>query len=295
MSNRITAGEALIGKLSAKRARIAGADMPAYKGKSFYVDSIAGSNSNNGKSWDKSFRTLTYALTKVDDYSTLWASGRFQEQVVVPQGLDYFSLMSGSRMRRSAHIEGSDTAPLVDVYAQNFYMEGFYLEPNNDAAAVRLVRGTSEAEGEANGATLVNLEIWTGRYGIDFKAAPHDVAILGGSIRNLRATGATAIIVSSASETFPKKAYIYGVRLQGNVNHIVGAFSDSVIEACKVADGANNAATTQKIDLLNGTDNQVMGNWLGGTYSIAGGYRAGTNDDWVGNFLAGGISTANPA
>lgn len=293
--NRITGSEGLFGKVNTKLLRVAGADIPAYKGKSFYVDSVSGKNTNNGKSWDKPFLTLAYALTKMEDRCTLWVSGRFQEQVIVPQGLDYFSMIAGSRMRRSAHIEGMDTAPLVHVKAKNFYMEGFYLEPNNDAAAVKLTRAAVVANGEANDATLVNLEIWTGKYGIDLDGAPNDVAIIGGSIRNLRASGGTAIFVSSAAQVFAKHTYIYKVRMQGNVNHIVGAFSDSIIEGCVLADAGNGATTTSKIDLNGGTDNQVVGNFLAGIYSIAGGYRAGTNDDWVGNFLAGGVSTGNPA
>jgi hypothetical protein len=33
-----------------------------------------------------------------------------------------------------------------------------------------------------------------------------------------------------------------------------------------------------------GDDNHVVGNYFGGDYSIAGGYRGGAADEWYGNF-----------
>jgi hypothetical protein len=63
--------------------------------------------------------------------------------------------------------------------------------------------------------------------------------------------------------------------------------------------GAEGAVTTTGCNLsgTNSGANQVHGNYLGGTYSSAGGgYTVGTaGDDWAGNFNIAGITAANPA
>lgn len=61
------------------------------------------------------------------------------------------------------------------------------------------------------------------------------------------------------------------------------------------ANGANQNAD-EKLNLAAGNDNMVTQNKLGGTYDNSGGYVAGTNDDWGGNYnvLTGGVTAALP-
>ncbi len=67
------------------------------------------------------------------------------------------------------------------------------------------------------------------------------------------------------------------------------------------ASGTIASVTTTKLSLFGTTGsgtgaNLVHGNYFGGTYSAAGGYIVGsTVDDWSGNFVIAGITTANPA
>lgn len=67
------------------------------------------------------------------------------------------------------------------------------------------------------------------------------------------------------------------------------------------AGAVNTNVTTTKINLQGATGtssgaNQVHGNYFGGTYSHAGGYTEGASgDDWSGNYLIAGLTTALPA
>lgn len=67
------------------------------------------------------------------------------------------------------------------------------------------------------------------------------------------------------------------------------------------ASGSVASVTTTKLSLagVSGTSsgaNLVHGNYFGGTYSAAGGYIVGvTVDDWSGNYVIAGITTANPS
>ena len=77
-----------------------------------------------------------------------------------------------------------------------------------------------------------------------------------------------------------------------NLRHIVARMRQSVIRRNQFAEiglaPAGGALTaTVKIDLSGGANalwNLVTGNQMPGDYSNTGGYTAGTNDNWVGNF-----------
>lgn len=92
---------------------------------------------------------------------------------------------------------------------------------------------------------------------------------------------------------------IRGIYLNGRVclvsgNHIAQA-------GITAAGSVNTNVTTTKVNLsgVSGTSsgaNQVHGNFFGGTYSIAGGYTpAASGDDWSGNYVVAGVTTALPA
>ena len=287
--------------MTTRQLSIGGARIPALRGNHFFVDYDLGNNGFSGKSWDKAWATITYALANVSDWDTLWVVGRGSEETLtIPVGLDHFTLRGASVGQRSWHLEnnaGAVTDANIRCRAQAFTLMDVFIEPPAGGAAVVLVRDASEAVAKANYATLVNVNIWTGKYGVDLQGAPHGFTMVGGSIRNLRADGATAIKVSSQSVTFPYRAHLKRVVFKGNVNHIVGGFADSVFEELILsAKASSNNDTTTKLDLRNGSSNDVFECQLGGTYSEAGGYYAsGAEDNWIGNFGSAGVTTGNPA
>lgn len=77
-----------------------------------------------------------------------------------------------------------------------------------------------------------------------------------------------------------------------NASHI-----DAPLNYASILGNIIGKFTTDGINLGGGSENVVGGNFLYGTYSIAGGYTAGTNDEWGGNFnsLTGGVTAADPA
>jgi hypothetical protein len=77
-----------------------------------------------------------------------------------------------------------------------------------------------------------------------------------------------------------------------NTSHIDSGFTQATIRN-------NNFGkfTTMSIDLTGGANNCLYGNHFSGTYSISGGYKAGTDDEFGGNFnsTSGGLTAADPA
>ena len=296
MANRITGSEGLFGKVSTKVLRVAGSSIPSYRGTSHYVRSTGGSNSNNGKSWDKAFLTLQYALTKVNDYDTIWLVGRFDTlSASIPAGLDFLSIIGGGYGSNVAHLENNgEGAPVLTVNAKGFYAENLYIEAPSDSAGLKFSRTAGDIN--ADHATLVNVRFWTGKYGVELSGAPHNFHWHGGEVRNMRASGAVGLYVSSAAQDDAKKALVENVIFQGNVTHVQGAFTDSVFRRCSFSHAASgNNDTTLQLDLSAGNSNLVTENQLAGTYDIAGGYRAGTDDNWNGNYGSSGITSGVPA
>lgn len=287
--------------IACRQFSIGGARIPAHKGNHFFVDYDLGNNGYSGKSWDKAWLSVTYALTQVSDWDTIWVAGRGSEEAItVARGLDHLSLIGASGTQRAWHLEnntGVATDVVLTVKAKFFYLANVLIEPQSSGTGVKLVRAAAVADGEADYATLENVHVWTGKYGVDLNGAPHGFQMLGGSIKNLRASGAVGLYVSSQAQDYPRRAWVYKTKFKGNVNHVVGGFADSLFEEVKLsAKGVGDNDTTTMLDLRNGSSNDVFGCQLGGTYSEVGGYYAsGSEDNWIGNFGSAGVTTGNPA
>ena len=286
--------------IACRQFSIGGARIPAHKGNHFFVDYDLGNNGYSGKSWDKAWLSVAYALTQVSDWDTVWVAGRGSEEtLVVPVGLDHLTLRGAHVSQRAWHLEnnaGSVTDPNIRCRANFFTLMDVFIEPTTDAAALVLIRDASEAVSKGNHATLVNVEVWTGRYGVDLQGAPHGFRAYGCKFRNLRSSGGTGIYVSDVAQTMAHRAHIKGCTFKGNINHLVGAFADSLIEDNSFSAKANgDNDTTSMIDLRNGASNDVTRNHLAGTYAEPQYYASGSEDNWFGNYTSAGISTANPA
>lgn len=271
-------------------------DLYMGKGYHYFVDSVSGNNSYGGRSWRTAMSTLTYALTVVSAHDVIHLSGSFNEAVIVPYALNDLTIIGGDFNSRTARIKyGSGGSPCITVRAERVNLLNLFIEPPSNSSGIAVERTGGSTTYYANNTVIKNCEFWTGKYGVDFgREGSHNVLIENCQFRNMRATGATAIAASVNGQ--PIRARIKNCLFRGNVNHIVVGLVDSEIVDCQVMDASSQSqSTTLKIDLRNGSDNFVNGCRLGGTYSNAGGYYAsGVTDDWTGNFIAGGLTTANP-
>lgn len=283
---------------------IQGASAGARIGKTYKVDSNASacSNSYNGKSWTAGLNnsgpwcTVAYALTQVADYDTILVKGNISEAVTAPVGTDYIKILGASGVPRAVKWT-SPTAgsPMITCNGQGLEVAGFKFEATTTGSAVKLVRNTDQTVANCDSARIHDNEFWTGKTGIELSGAPHNVRIWANYFQNMRVTGGAGIYVSSQAVDVPRRAVIANNYFSGNITHLLGAFADTLITGNHLLSAAAGNSTTTKIDLRNGFNNFVSDNFLGGTYSNAGGYYAGTSDEWIGNLVAGGLTTANPS
>lgn len=73
-------------------------------------------------------------------------------------------------------------------------------------------------------------------------------------------------------------------------------FKMSVIRNNSFLEVGANLTAAEQLDNRGGSACAIgPGNFLSDTYDTAGGYRAGSDEDWYGNFSEDGVTTANPA
>lgn len=278
--------------------RLHGVSLGIAKGNSRYVQNTTGCSdaASAGKSWSAPWCTVAYALTQVADYDVIRVAGTINEAVTIPYARSHVRLIGGGPTPRAARWKyTTGGAPLITCNGDAAVIANIFFEPPADAAAIKLARNVGQTTAKCNNALVVGVEIWTGKYGVELSGAPHNVQILGSRIRNLRAAGATAIYVSSTADDYPRRVLVRDVLFSGNVNDIVGPFVDSMFMENAHLSAAAGASTTTKIDLRNGSNNMVTRGTLGGTYSNAGGYYAGPNDEWTGNVISTGLTSGNPS
>jgi hypothetical protein len=75
------------------------------KGKTYFVDTVSGSNSKDGLSWDNAFLTMAKAFTVIASRETIYFVGKVREQLIAPLGV------------YGVKIIGADTTPRHDLAA----------------------------------------------------------------------------------------------------------------------------------------------------------------------------------
>lgn len=172
-------------------------------------------------------------------------------------------------------------------------VDNIHFQPSGTGAGVKLT-WTAGSGGED--AVIQNCFFdgrWgTGLYGIEFEGAPANVSILNNRFAEFDAAS-PAITVTSTATACPYQTHILGNTFQECAEYIAsdaGGWNASIIAYNHfVAATGDLAATTTFIDM--GTAalgcNQIVGNFLDGDYSNAGGYTAGSagTDNWVGNIV----------
>ena len=276
-------------------------------GRVWYASSSIGA-SGNGKTWASAFKTMSEALTACDSGDVIFMTGKFAEQLSTPAGVFDVSIIgAGTTRHGDAHTgdngaqsasswvtpgSPTSTTPLLTVRQQGWKLVNILFDGPSDAAAVQLFRdaGAGDAEDDASHAHIVGCKFVAGQNHVEFKGGLSQVILE----ENLF-FGATAdSILETTGAGVGTNNYHRFLRnhWHNNESHIdMGANYASII------DNVFGKKTTAGIDLTGGSENMVSRNVLYGTYSIAGGYTAGTNDEWGGNFcsITGGVTAADPA
>lgn len=272
-------------------------------GRVLFVNGNGGADGQNGKSTGRSFATLAKALSVASSGDTIYIRGNITENITAPAGLFDISIIgSGNRPRHADAHTGSNgysgatwkasvtSDPLCIVRQQGWRFENILFACPTTDAALDFIRdaASGDSERDSSHAIVRGCRFAGGQDGIRITGTENVFNVLVDD--NVFADQTGTSIVSSGGYAY--RWMIRNNEFVANANHIDVGFTQATIR-----DNNFGKFTTKSIDLTGGANNVVTRNHLSGTYSNVGGYTAGTNDEWGGNFnsITGGLTAADPA
>lgn len=282
-------------------------------GRTWFVNAYNGSNGNSGTSPSQAFLTMTRAFENLESGDVINFVGKITEQLVTPENVfDVWINGLGNRPRHADAVPAggnqaaSQWAPpasggvaaqaTLRVLQQGWRFTNFLMTAIDlNAAALEIVRnaGAADLERDASHAQVLGMRFSGAGVGIrggaaGFTEIPYNVEVGGCQFDNMTYAMRAAIECN--------QWYIHDNVFGPNTNQIIMAARNFTIARNSIG-AFTAAANSGGIDLRGGTGlNQVTGNNLSGTYSIAGGYQAANaNDNWYGNVSSAGLTSADPA
>lgn len=275
--------------------------------KVWFVNSVTGNNNLSGRTPDKPKLTIaaTVALAAAGD--TIYIKGSFNEPVTCSlAGVSFIGVGTGPKQAQwtAPTAAGSWCLKIAANYVrvENIYFKpviytssgvpsGIYLSGANWA----VIKGC-RFQGQTGSYKAIyspvcdsdNVTIEDNQF-YYMNTATHGAAIYGVEAGGLSYSGWQ--ILNNVFESC-----VTAVDINGRVCVVKGNVFGG-LTGITAASAVGNVCTT-KLD-LSGTSsggNRVVGNWFGLTYSHSGGYQeAASGDDWVGNYIVGGLTTAVPS
>jgi len=292
-------------------------------GTQIYVDVTNGNNGNDGLGWGatRALKTVAQAMT---DAAALAERGRVQifvapawitEDVSTPLNTEHpFGQLiafnpTPYQSYGAAGLAGTSTACL-QVRARGWYISGFEFDAAADQECVILGGG---ANTNAAGVVIEDC-LFVGQNqglsGIDMQNNTTSNAlqrIRSCGFYGFHTTGTTGrCITCTVSGIDQPRFTVIEYCWFGDSDNLIDpngrGFKESIIRYnCLFKRGANYNPTIM-LDNTAGNDTQVYGNKFAEPYTTAGGYIAGTNDNWAGNMAeavsgesANGWTYADPA
>lgn len=275
-------------------------------GNYWFVNSVAGSNSNAGTSWDAPLATIAAAVAKASAGDTILLLGSFSEAVTVAVGLTGLSIIGAGTTPKQAQWTGDADAVCLTIQAEHVVVANIYFRPPaysaGTPAAIALsgahharilgnqFQGKTASHNAIYSAAADSDNVWI--VGNEFRYM--NTATYGCAIKGVEAGGLSYSGWRIKDNLF--HSCVTGINICGRVCEITG---NTVLEYGINPAGAVAAVLALGIDLsgTNSGGNAVWDNQLGGTYNATL-YKVGASgDQWAGNLnvLTGGVTAANPA
>lgn len=265
------------------------------RARTYYVDAESGSDESNGLSVNHPFATIGAFLAVAADGDTcfVWTGGTTLVDGGLTLSKDGVRIIGLDPSPHGNRWGGASASTILTITGSNCRIENirFRVPVYSTTGGVAL-----ELTG-ANGLELVNCRFngSTGSYyAINSNGSSDNVKIIGCEFFYLNtATHGHAIRGHTyTADVIHSGWLIDGCIFHSNTNHVVSRMRQSVIRnsqfvAIGLGPTGTPITTTKKLDLSGGANalwNIVTGNLLAGDYSNTGGYTAGTNDCWTGNF-----------
>jgi len=280
------------------------------KGKSWYVSSASGVDTNDGRSWTTPYLTIQTAVTAASAGDTIYLQGTFTEAVTCSTSSLTF-IGAGPTVQDNIWMQSATGQTLLTLTGKNckFYNIKFYI-PQTGGIGINMV---------AADYTIIEGCYFQGRTGslqaILNNGGSH-CKIIGNDFSYMNTASTGAAILGVTYTTIPSGWEIAYNNFSGNLRHISMTIRNSFIHDNlfqAVGLGPTNASLTATtlLDTYtgsagNGEYNIVTRNMFqGGTYQASAGYVANATDNWYGNkasdvsrssyTTAEGTTYANPA
>lgn len=283
-----------------------GAGVERGPGAIHYVDTVNGESGASGASWGEAYALMATAVAACASGDTIFFRGRVAEHVTTPVNVMDVSIIGVHPAKRHADASpaGGNFAPqwqapagaatpLLKIIQQGWHLENMLMDAPAAAACVQLFRdgGAGDAERDAGHCSFKNIRFIGGSVGIEDSGGVGHTLIDDCEFSDLT-TGIASVVGAGIGQPWLRST-IRGCRFRSNTNHIVIPSQE-----VHIVDNVFGTFTTKGIDLRSGIGKNIVArNALAGTYSNVGGYYAGTDDEWGGNYnsLAGGITASDPA
>ncbi|KKK52779.1 hypothetical protein LCGC14_3101480 [marine sediment metagenome] len=280
-----------------------------FPGTDYYVDDALGNSANSGLAWGAGYAlaTISQAMTKVTALATrgrariFVAPGGYTEDVVTPTNDNgpFGSLIAVNPTQESRGaawlISSTATEPGITVKARGWVIDGFEIDaPATDGCV--FLSGANAKFLEIANVLFVGSLTYASGFGVDTDSANPLVVIRDSTFFQFRGTSAAAI---TSTNVYALQWLVDRCVFWNNINHIAPKNSKgwqaSVIRNSTFHKYMSDTETTIKIDPRGGAGNMISHNVLGGAYTNAGGYYSVATDQWFGNAMSTGFSSARPS
>lgn len=284
-------------------------DIVPYFGIEYYVDSVNGSASGDGRSWQSAFNSITLAMAAAAALLTRGgvriyvAPGGYTENIITPLNTELpfgmlIAMNPTKESRGAAWLIGETvTEPTITVRARGWLIDGFEVDaPSTDGC---IFLDTVTANAQAKFLELANLLIvgntYANGFGVDTNE-PNPLTVIRDSyFMGFMGTSGRAI---TSTNVYALEWLLERCIFWNNKNHVAPKNSKgwqaSVIRECVFHKYESVSETVIKIDMRGGAGNVVTKNFLGGTYDNAGGYYSSSTDEWRGNETEDSHQAARP-
>jgi hypothetical protein len=289
----------------------------------YFVDTVNGSDLNNGQSFENAFATMSKALTTVETGGTIYFTGDVREELV-GSNLKFDISIIGVAPLHHPDVPGTGYHPgascwrppasptaataLIEVKARGWTFKNILFDCPVDAAAILLDNnsGSGLTEQDASHLTIEHCGFISGKYGIQLAGPIGNAIVRDCWFAILSVSGGCAIYAATDGGPHYRwqildNFFVPAETAEGNKGN--QAHIDVAFHAARIQGNVFGTveATGKYIDLTGGQDNVVCNNIFGGVYDTDD-YVAGTGDIWYQNAVAvvavtapDGLTLAAPA
>lgn len=270
------------------------------KGSVWYVSSASGVDGNDGKSWSSAKLTIQNAVTSASAGDVIYIQGTFTEAVTCSKDSISF-IGAGPTVNDNVWMEGETPGiTLMTLTGKNCRFENIrFRVPTTGGIGINM-----------SGAdyTVIQGCYFQGRAGslqAILNNGGSSCKIIGNVFAYMNTSTVGAAILGVTYTAIPAGWEIAYNTFHSNLKHISMTMRQSYVHdnmLQSIGLSATNTALTATVmcDVYtgsagNGQYNTVTGNNMQGDYSITGGYKSATSDDWYGNHASDVASTGNVA